>query len=68
MLERSTSVAPANSLWISILSIAWMVDGWLEGKASLLIENAVLSLINIAGFTAGCRAHNPDTALLNFGG
>ena len=30
-------------------SIAWMLDGWLEGKASLLIQNAVLLLINIAG-------------------
>lgn len=30
-------------------SIAWMVDGWLEDKASLLIQNAVLLLVNIAG-------------------
>jgi ABC-type multidrug transport system fused ATPase/permease subunit len=32
-----------------LASIAWMVDGWLEGKASLLIQNAALLLINIAG-------------------
>ena len=30
-------------------SVAWMIDGWLEGKASLLIQNAVLLLVNIAG-------------------
>jgi uncharacterized membrane protein YphA (DoxX/SURF4 family) len=32
-----------------VASIAWMVDGWLEAKASLLIQNAVLLLVNIAG-------------------
>ena len=30
-------------------SIAWMADGWLEGKSSLAIQNAVLLLINILG-------------------
>ena len=30
-------------------SIAWMVDGWLEGKASLLIQNAVLLVVNFVG-------------------
>lgn len=30
-------------------SLAWMIDGWLEAKASLLIQNAVLLLVNIAG-------------------
>ena len=30
-------------------SIAWIIDGWLEAKASLLIQNAVLLLVNIAG-------------------
>ena len=30
-------------------SIAWMIDGWLEGKVSLLIQIAVLLLVNIAG-------------------
>ena len=54
-------------------SIAWMVDGWLEGKASLLIQNAVLLLVNIAGvyrwlprvgiLSAGCAlAHLPRNA------
>lgn len=30
-------------------SVAWMIDGWLEGKSSLLIQNGVLLLVNIAG-------------------
>ena len=32
-----------------IASCAWMADGWLESKASLVIQNAVLLLINILG-------------------
>jgi hypothetical protein len=30
-------------------SIVWMIDGWLESKSSLLIQNAVLLLINALG-------------------
>jgi hypothetical protein len=30
-------------------SIAWLLDGWVEDKASLMIQNAVLLLVNIAG-------------------
>jgi hypothetical protein len=30
-------------------SIAWMVDGWLEEKLSLIIQNAVLLAINVIG-------------------
>ena len=30
-------------------SIAWMADGWFESKNSLVIQNAVLLLINILG-------------------
>ncbi len=30
-------------------STAWMIDGWMEDKPSLLIQNAVLLLVNIAG-------------------
>jgi len=30
-------------------SIAWMLDGWFENKSSLVIQNAVLLLINILG-------------------
>jgi hypothetical protein len=32
-----------------VASVAWMADGWLEGKASLLIQNGVLLLVNVAG-------------------
>jgi hypothetical protein len=32
-----------------VASIAWMIDGWLESKSSLLIQNAVLLLINAFG-------------------
>jgi hypothetical protein len=30
-------------------SIAWMVDGWLESKASLVVQNVILLLINAIG-------------------
>ena len=32
-----------------VASVAWMLDGWLEGKASLLIQNAILPLVDIVG-------------------
>ena len=32
-----------------VASIAWMLDGWLESKTSLIIQNAVLLLINVVG-------------------
>ena len=32
-----------------VASIAWMIDGWLESKSSLVIQNAVLLLINALG-------------------
>jgi hypothetical protein len=30
-------------------SLAWMADGWFESKTSLLIQNAILLLINVLG-------------------
>ena len=30
-------------------SVAWMIDGWPESKASLIIQNGVLPLINVLG-------------------
>jgi hypothetical protein len=30
-------------------SVAWMLDGWTEQKASLLIQNAILLVINMVG-------------------
>ncbi len=32
-----------------VASLAWMLDGWLEAKPSLLIQNIVLLVVNIAG-------------------
>ena len=32
-----------------VASIAWLLDGWLESKASLLIQNVILLFVNIAG-------------------
>ena len=32
-----------------VASLAWMIDGWLESKASLVIQNGVLLLINLLG-------------------
>jgi hypothetical protein len=32
-----------------IASIAWMADGWFEGKSSLVIQNVILLLINALG-------------------
>jgi hypothetical protein len=32
-----------------VASIAWMADGWLESKASLVIQNVILLLINTLG-------------------
>jgi hypothetical protein len=32
-----------------VASIAWMVDGWRETKASLVIQNVMLLVINVIG-------------------
>jgi hypothetical protein len=32
-----------------VASLAWMTDGWLESKASLMIQNAILLIINVLG-------------------
>ena len=32
-----------------------MIDGWLESKASLVIQNGVVLLINVLGSGAGFR-------------
>lgn len=32
-----------------VASLAWIADGWLEGKASLVVQNAILLLVNLAG-------------------
>ncbi len=49
----AANLSPRAMVWgfsvFILASIAWMADGWLEGKASLVIQNAVLLLINILG-------------------
>jgi len=49
----AANLSPRTMVWgfsIFILaSIAWIADGWLEGKASLVLQNAVLLLVNILG-------------------
>jgi uncharacterized membrane protein len=32
-----------------VASLAWMLDGWLENKMSLVAQNAILLVVNIAG-------------------
>lgn len=32
-----------------VASVAWMADGWLESKSSLVIQNVILLLINVLG-------------------
>jgi hypothetical protein len=45
----SARLTVAGFVVFIIASVAWMVDGWLENKTSLLIQNAILLLVNIAG-------------------
>ena len=42
-------VTVAGFIIFIVASIAWMFDGWLESKTSLIIQNAVLLLINVVG-------------------
>lgn len=32
-----------------VASLAWMLDGWLEDKPSLLVQNVILLAVNVAG-------------------
>ena len=42
-------VTVAGFIIFIVASIAWMVDGWLEIKASLVIQNVILLVINVIG-------------------
>ena len=42
-------VTVAGFMIFIVASIAWMVDGWLETKASLVIQNVILLMINVIG-------------------
>jgi hypothetical protein len=48
-LNWSPRTTVAGFIVFIFASCAWALDGWLEGKASLVIQNAVLLLVNIAG-------------------
>ena len=42
-------VTVAGFIIFIVASIAWMVEGWLETKASLVIQNVILLVINVIG-------------------
>jgi hypothetical protein len=42
-------ITVAGFMIFIVASVAWMVDGWLEAKASLVIQNVILFLINVIG-------------------
>jgi hypothetical protein len=42
-------ITVAGFMIFIVASLAWMVDGWRESKASLVIQHAILLLTNVAG-------------------
>jgi hypothetical protein len=42
-------VTVAGFIIFIVASVAWMADGWLETKASLVIQNVILLVINVIG-------------------
>jgi hypothetical protein len=42
-------ITVAGFMIFIVASVAWMVDGRLEAKASLVIQNVILLLINVIG-------------------
>jgi nicotinamide riboside transporter PnuC len=42
-------VTVAGFMLFIVASIAGIIDGWLEGKASLVIQNVILLVINVIG-------------------
>lgn len=42
-------ITVAGFMIFIVASVAWMADGWLETKASLIIQNVILLLINAIG-------------------
>jgi hypothetical protein len=47
--NMNARVTVAGFIISLVVSIAWMVDGWLETKASLVIQNVILLVINLIG-------------------
>lgn len=48
-LNASAKLTVAGFVVFIAASVAWMLDGWLEDKSSLLIQNGVLLVVNVAG-------------------
>jgi hypothetical protein len=48
-VNLNARVTVAGFMSFIVASIAWMVDGWLETKASLVIQNVILLMINVIG-------------------
>ena len=47
--NRNARVMVAGFALFIVAALAWMADGWLEGKASLVIQNVILLAINVLG-------------------
>ena len=47
--NMNARVTVAGFIIFIVASIAWMVEGWLETKASLVIQNVILLVINVIG-------------------
>ena len=45
-------ITVAGFMIFIVASVAWMADGWLETKTSLVIQNVILLLINAIGVLA----------------
>jgi hypothetical protein len=48
-LNWSPRITVAGFAVFIAASLAWLMDGWIEGKSSLVVQNAVLLFVNIAG-------------------
>lgn len=48
-LNYSPHVTVAGFAVFTAAALAWMVDGWIESRASLFFQNLVLLMVNIAG-------------------
>jgi hypothetical protein len=47
--NQNARITVAGFAVFIVASTAWMADGWLESKSSLVIQNAILLLINVLG-------------------
>ena len=48
-VNLNARITVAGFMIFILASIAWMIDGWLESKSSLVIQNVILLLINALG-------------------